>query len=230
MKNRPRRHTTAINQEVPLDPPTLFLLYLLVRISARRFISRRAHWRMDFVTFEQRLLVCKQARNMLMTSTLSFPLLLAILRSFFFFFFRKTPAHYEAGAGSVDCCDCSPSGFKSSHYSLRATVLLQMLIVFSFCLSPGAFLPLSLSLAVYTINLAHSPSHTHSLGLARRERLEGGIWTYLTEGHPSLSSPTAHPPQQKATLCSSFASSWFDAAHRSFTLFYCCAAYNYNPP
>ncbi|GLD60040.1 src kinase-associated phosphoprotein 1 [Lates japonicus] len=43
---------------------------------------------------------------------------------------RKTHTHsrYEAGAGSVHRCDCLPSGFKSSHYSPRATVLLQMLM------------------------------------------------------------------------------------------------------
>lgn len=106
----------------------------------------------------------------------------------------------------MHCCDCSPSGFKSSLYSPRATVLLQMLIVFSFSLSPGC-LSFPLSLAVYTINLVHSLSHTHSHSLARRERLEGGIWTYLTEGHPSLSSPASPPP--KATPRSFLASSWF---------------------
>lgn len=133
------------------------------------------------------------------------PLFLLVLRhSLFLSFFSwclcafleahtHSHTHYEAGAGSVHRCDCSPSGFKSSRYSPRATVLLQMLIVFSFSLSPGC-LSFPLSLAVYTINLVHSLSHTHSRCLARRERLEGGIWTYLTEGHPSLSSPASPPP------------------------------------
>ena len=145
----------------------------------------------------------KEYANDLHSSSFSFALLLQFL---LVCFFRKTLTHYEAGAGSVDCCDCLPSGFKSSHYSLRATVLLQMLIVFSFCLSSGC-LSFPLCLAVYTINLVHSLSHTHSRGLARRERLEGGIWTYLTEGHPSLSSLASPPP--KATPCSFFVSSWF---------------------
>lgn len=95
VKNGPHRHRTAVHQEDPLDPPTLFLLYLIVRISARRFISRRAHWCMDFVTFEQRRLVCKQARNMLMTSTLSFALLSspACYLAFFFLFFSERRRH-----------------------------------------------------------------------------------------------------------------------------------------
>lgn len=92
----------------------------------------------------------------------------------------------------MDCSDCLPLGFKSSPNSPRATVLLQMLIVFSFCLSPG-FLSSPLFLSVYTINLVHSHSH----GLAGGERFEGGIWTYLTEGHPSLSSPTSPSPHHR---------------------------------
>ena len=53
-----------------------------------------------------------------------------------------------------------PSGFKSSPYSPGATVLLQTLIVFSFAsLLPLAF-PSAPSIAVYTINLVHSLSHT----------------------------------------------------------------------
>lgn len=130
----------------------------------------------------------------------------------------------------MDCCDCSPLGFKSSHYSLRATALLQMLIVFSFSLSPGC-LSFPLSLTVYTINLVHSLSHTHSHSLARRERLEGGIWTYLTERHPSLPSLASPPP--KATPCSFcvlLVCKPSVAALPSFALFYCCTAYNYIPP
>lgn len=128
-------------------------------------------------------------------------------------------------------CDCSPSGFKSSCYSLRATVLLQMLIVFlpptpllSLCLSLlVAFLSLSPSL--FTRLILYTLSHTHSHCLARRERLEGGIWTYLTNGHPSLSS--AAPRHHPEPLCVVFASSPFVS---SFALFYRCVAYNYIPP
>lgn len=62
-------------------------------------------------------------------------------------------------------CDCSPPGFKSSHYSPRATVLLQMLIVFSFSLSPSASLSRSLSRlpfspSLFTLLILYTLSHT----------------------------------------------------------------------